>query len=47
MNNTDDTNNLYDPDPFDGAKAIGCLFIGVVLIAAFVSASAWIIHLIR
>ena len=38
---------IHDPDPFDGLKAIGCLFAGIVIIAAFISVAGFIINQIR
>ncbi len=34
-------------DPLDGTKAAGCLFIGIILIIAFIALFKWIIHLLR
>ena len=41
------TEPIQDPDPFDGLKAIGCLFAGIVIIAAFISVAGFIINQIR
>ena len=38
---------LPDEDKLDGTKAIGCLFIGLVLIAAFLSITGFLISQIR
>lgn len=41
------TNPIQDPDPFDGLKAIGCLFIGIGIIIAFIFAAGFLISHIR
>jgi hypothetical protein len=40
--------DLYqDNDPIEGYKAVGCLFVGVVLLLATLSLFGWFIHLIQ
>lgn len=41
------TDPIPDEDKLDGTKAVGCLFIGIVLVAAFISVMGFIIDQIR
>jgi hypothetical protein len=36
-----------DQDPIEGYKAVGCLFIGLVLFMGALSLFGWFIHLIQ
>lgn len=38
---------IEDEDPIDGAKAAGCLFAGIILLAIFFSVGAYLISLIH
>lgn len=38
---------IQDDDPADGMKAIGCLFIGIFLILAFLGIASYIINHLR
>ena len=44
---TTKTEPIQDPDPADGMKAVGCLFIGIVLIIGFLALSSWFINYLR
>lgn len=41
------TDPIPDEDKLDGTKAVGCLFIGIVLIAIFISIASFLIDQIR
>lgn len=38
---------IQDPDPLDGGKAVGCLFIGVAILIILGGVGSYLISLIR
>jgi hypothetical protein len=38
---------INNDDPIDGVKMIGCLFVGIVILAVIISIASYFIHQLR